>query len=681
MRSVEAHEHDAKSPTSESRHDATPGKATRAQDATTPSAFEGATWETAEAGQPLPGDLRAQFEASLGADLASVRVHPASSSATAIGAKAYAKGQDIHFAPGRYDPKSAEGRELLAHEVAHTVQQRGVGGPPQRKGDVSNASDAAEVEADTAASAMTRGVPAQVSAASSARVMAKSDREVQLDAIKASLAKLAWSDVALRLNGLSDDDIKAQVSKFSFGQLAHVREAAVAAMPGWSQRVTEAIDAADNKAKDVADFYTQYEAALATAKTGGGSWSRVAELLHGMGDWDIDDRLGRLDWFQLMEIKKVASPRISTAVDRADAKRVQRAQAAYRAALAVNDWTRVAAQLNGFDDGGIERSLNEIAAMPNGVNKLRYLRNDAVRLMPDHHQRVTGPLDRILAERAKDPQPEDEEAPYAATVELPDVSDDTRPLKGTPLENFGGNVKVLQFAQALANVYAERKVKSDPKVTADGRFKELEIGFASTGKALIGQLPDKFAVFARAWMSELREHCDSTTTLAMKGGWHRSNKAPVIEEAELEDLVGGASGGQKVHPIINKFAAQIAGSAAFSTYPNHGGKQWGPFCLDLFPKLDRDDRGLYSRGAAMQFISKLDAIVAGLDGDWSSCYNDATFNAAANAKFDNRFAFAGDLGTGNWHGALKLHFHLYIVPKSGGPGSARSAPTLDPSKE
>ena len=70
-----------------------------------------------------------------GHDFANVRIHTDSravASAEAIGADAYTVGQHIVFAPGRYRPESAEGRGLLAHELAHTVQQAGLPEPVVR---------------------------------------------------------------------------------------------------------------------------------------------------------------------------------------------------------------------------------------------------------------------------------------------------------------------------------------------------------------------------------------------------------------------------------------------------------------------------------------------------------------------------------------------------------------------
>jgi hypothetical protein len=71
------------------------------------------------AGKPLPADVRAAAEKAFGADFSKVRIHE-DASAKDIAAKAYVSGHDIVFAPGgSSDPA------LLAHELAHVVQQKG----------------------------------------------------------------------------------------------------------------------------------------------------------------------------------------------------------------------------------------------------------------------------------------------------------------------------------------------------------------------------------------------------------------------------------------------------------------------------------------------------------------------------------------------------------------------------
>ncbi len=116
-------------------------------------------------GAPLPTHIQRQFEGSLGADLSGVRVHTGGESqqaAQAVGAKAYTVGNDIHFAAGNYQPDDPFGMHLLAHEVAHTVQQSGGAQRRQHKLEVSTPQDAAEHEADRAADAMVRGEVASV---------------------------------------------------------------------------------------------------------------------------------------------------------------------------------------------------------------------------------------------------------------------------------------------------------------------------------------------------------------------------------------------------------------------------------------------------------------------------------------------------------------------------------------
>ncbi len=134
--------------------------------AVAPGAASQVSKASGTSGQSLPDDLRRQFEGSLGTDLSGVRVHTGSESAEAahaVGAKAYAVGQDVHFGAGQYDPTSESGQFLIAHEVAHTVQQAGAAPSRQDKLEVSSPQDAAEVEADQAATAMVAGTPATVS--------------------------------------------------------------------------------------------------------------------------------------------------------------------------------------------------------------------------------------------------------------------------------------------------------------------------------------------------------------------------------------------------------------------------------------------------------------------------------------------------------------------------------------
>jgi hypothetical protein len=77
-------------------------------------------------GQPLPQSEQAFFEPRFGADFSRIRVHAdrqAAETARAVNARAFTLGQDIVFGAGEYKPTASGGRKLLAHELAHVVQQ------------------------------------------------------------------------------------------------------------------------------------------------------------------------------------------------------------------------------------------------------------------------------------------------------------------------------------------------------------------------------------------------------------------------------------------------------------------------------------------------------------------------------------------------------------------------------
>jgi hypothetical protein len=79
------------------------------------------------AGEPLEQETRSLMESRFGQDFSGVRVHAdsqAGESARAIDASAYTVGSDVVFGSGHYQPKTGDGRKLLAHELTHVVQQR-----------------------------------------------------------------------------------------------------------------------------------------------------------------------------------------------------------------------------------------------------------------------------------------------------------------------------------------------------------------------------------------------------------------------------------------------------------------------------------------------------------------------------------------------------------------------------
>jgi hypothetical protein len=154
-------------------------------------------------GTGLPGELRGRLEGSLGVPLDGVRVHTGDASASAassIHARAYAVGQDIHFGAHQYAPGTPSGDYLIAHEVAHTVQQRGGAGSIAMDSlDVSSPGDAHEIEADAFADAFSRGERAPVTGSGAgglARQIMRTPEDDLLAAAAALPRTMTSTDVA-----------------------------------------------------------------------------------------------------------------------------------------------------------------------------------------------------------------------------------------------------------------------------------------------------------------------------------------------------------------------------------------------------------------------------------------------------------------------------------------------------
>jgi Domain of unknown function (DUF4157) len=80
-------------------------------------------------GSPMGRGIKLEMENSFGADFSSIRIHTDSNAVSMcqeMKAQAFTNGSDIYFNKGKYNPNSAVGKQLIAHELTHTIQQGAV---------------------------------------------------------------------------------------------------------------------------------------------------------------------------------------------------------------------------------------------------------------------------------------------------------------------------------------------------------------------------------------------------------------------------------------------------------------------------------------------------------------------------------------------------------------------------
>jgi Domain of unknown function (DUF4157) len=111
-------------------------------------------------GHPLDSGTRAFMEPRFGHDFSQVKVHTdakAAESAQAVNALAYTVGRDVVFASEQYEPRTTIGRELLAHELTHTIQQDANLQRSPSTLEITSSEDASEKEASLAAKTVIYG--------------------------------------------------------------------------------------------------------------------------------------------------------------------------------------------------------------------------------------------------------------------------------------------------------------------------------------------------------------------------------------------------------------------------------------------------------------------------------------------------------------------------------------------
>ena len=130
----------------------------------------------------IPVPVLRGMEGFFGHDFSGVRVHANSADAPAMNALGYTRGDDVHFAPGLYNPQTSEGLSLLGHELTHVVQQREGRVAPTaqlKNGLMLNDDNVLEREADERGARAAAATTRQLKTSGAARVESSSAAEVE----------------------------------------------------------------------------------------------------------------------------------------------------------------------------------------------------------------------------------------------------------------------------------------------------------------------------------------------------------------------------------------------------------------------------------------------------------------------------------------------------------------------
>jgi hypothetical protein len=630
-------------------------------------------------GRRLPAALQHRFERSLGADLSTVRLHTddaAARSAESLDARAFATGNDIHFGAGQYQPDTQEGLFLIAHEVAHTVQQQG-GTPQAQCARAAPSGDAAEVEADQAAAAMLGGHAFAVGAVARGVQRDPAPDTRPIDQARAaankSMTDADWGAVGQRLDALGDADLNGYVTKkMSLGERAHTR---AASMGVGLERVVRLIAEADGEAARISEIYRAYTVAVEAQ-----SWKRIADLLNGMSDGDIKRRIGRLTWHEKMKVQEAAgtNPRIDKAIEETEVLRVKACHDAYEAGLKAEDWRRAANQLHAMSADDRKERLAKVDARW----KIQRIKEVASPL-------VAAACDVELANPERPPDPVPMAEPL---IEPPDFSDDkrTRQQAVDAGGEWGSSPQVKDYMERLARAYEARPMSAKGTAadhTATWALTEAQKKWAT---ALPDKLmPSSFARFAKLFCADSREWLLYKLDGGMGINPQLKKEDPRFanKEAELEPMVKPTAGQTApVRPIMNRFMeAYSASDVYFTNYKTHGGGvlEGQGYCLDIHLNGDPTDpqTGFYRREICLKVIDQIAAAAATAKGDWRLAYNDYNVALVVAQKYGaNRIAYVGS-GNHNFHSGLNLHIHMDLLPLDGAPASVGAAGVVNPATE
>ncbi len=229
-------------------------------------------------GETLPPEEQAFFEARIGADFSNVRIHTdntAVQTAQDLNARAYTVGSDIAFNSGEYQPGTDSGRQLLAHELTHVIQQGEAQPAVQRQEAAESAGDDLPTEEEKAeALAKAEAAKGEAGAAKDKAKAQKEQASGEAEGKKAEgegpKVEAEASKAAGPVNKTPNADRQAAVAEQATAQVASGEAQQAAAADATQAAISEAVDGgAASNAESRAEVMTEPTEIAVGAGSGG----------------------------------------------------------------------------------------------------------------------------------------------------------------------------------------------------------------------------------------------------------------------------------------------------------------------------------------------------------------------------------------------------------------------------
>jgi hypothetical protein len=627
-------------------------------------------------GQPLDAPAQAFFEGRFRRGFGDVRIHTdprAAQSARAVGALAYTVGRDIVFGNDQYNPGTAAGRRLLAHELAHVEQQRG-GRPSSREQIFRQSAPAEDEERKKREAEQSHEQPDARSAAGSAATV-----DAGTDANPAPVTKpdaQPPSDQPKQEEGAPAPEAKTEGPKAAETSAAPTT---VPTAPTVTPGGHAAAEAAMAQCPDAPPLVFVVVGCAAPAP------APPAE-------------------------EKVELPTPDPARFGGDADRAKFAKelAQCRAARVVKDT--------------IERRYNDDvnAAAAKATEEAKHDTEEALKtaaegIDPKEKAAIAKAKARAAAEAKKAAAKKIADAKNAVkrqdvatvTAELAPAFEDAlavdfRQTIDSLMKNSGpGWLKDQQTARNTKRARVTKEKNAKPKAvkgqqppsakSADEIAAEIEAEMQEFRCEQKQWVLNQIEKVAHAWAVGRREQVDFDTREKHP---YLKGFAPTYKPAD-KDLVPLTNPNIEtiyfgIAPEMSDFLDRLRADPATPPFraenrAGHGGKGWAGmgFSVDLYlTSAAHDQRGFWRPEDAVKFLLRLDANANAVGARWRVLYNDfRVANEVNNATRTRNVFFMGEVDTRgglNWHGpeGLKLHFHLDLeIPQKVAAPASSPTPT------